>query len=478
MTDPNTFDVPPDEFRRLGHRVIDLMAEAIAAERADPVIRPISGEEIRRRIDGPLPQRGRPIEEVFARWRDDILPYSRRHGHPRFFGYVCTSADPFGMLADAMASALNQTVTAWRSTPAAIEVERMVVRWLDEFVGFGGSGSGVLTSGGSSANLHALACAVGRAESRAGLPSGERGRLTIYLSREGHLSMRKAARLLGLAEGNVIQLPVDEHRRMRVDQLLSRIEQDRRRGLVPAAVCASAGTANTGTIDPLDEIADMCSDEAVWMHIDGSYGAPASITDEYAWMRAPFSRADSLSLDPHKWLFAPADVGAILVRDVDVLHHTFAEHSEYTAVSQTDPIERYAMFDHGLEMTRRFRGLKVLTILEARGVQAVADVISRNIALRKHLDDVVDRHPRLEHLGSELSIACFRYVPEGGAGDDRIDVINRRIIDTVVAEGACYMSPTTLDGRYSLRACIVNFRTTERDIDMLLNDVVRIGDAA
>lgn len=474
----DAFDFSRDDFCQLGHRVINLMADALAAEQTDPVIRPISGEEIRRRLDGPLPEHGRSVDEVFSRWRDDILPYCRRHGHPRFFGYVCTSADPLGMLADAMASALNQTVTAWRSTPAAIEVERMVVRWLDQLVGFGGDGSGILTSGGSSANLHALACAATQAESRAGLPSGRRDRMTIYLSREGHLSMRKAARLLGLADDHVRLLPVDGKRRMLVDHLSRRLREDRDRGLVPMAVCASAGTANTGTIDPLSEIAGICSENDVWMHIDGSYGAPAAITNEYAWLRDPFARADSLSMDPHKWLFAPADAGTILVRDEDILHRTFAEHSEYTAVSQTDPIERYAMFDHGLEMTRRFRGLKVLTILEARGRSGLRDVISRNIALREYLDRSVDRHPRLEGLGSELSISCFRYLPEDHPSDERIDAVNRHIIETLIAEGSCYMSPTTLDGRYSLRACIVNFRTTERDIDILLESVLRIGDAS
>jgi glutamate/tyrosine decarboxylase-like PLP-dependent enzyme len=265
---------------------------------------------------------------------------------------------------------------------------------------------------------------------------------------------------------------------MDVDGLIRSIREDRDRGLVPMAVCASAGTANTGTIDPLREIAQVCDDCRVWMHVDGSYGAPAATTDEYAWMRDAFARADSLSMDAHKWLFAPADVGSILVRDEDLLHRTFAEHSEYTAVSQTDPIERYAMFDHGLEMTRRFRGLKVLTILEARGRRGLRDVIARNIALRKHLDKRIDQHPRLEALGSELSIACFRYVPEGDCTAEQIDAVNRRIIDTIVGEGSSYMSPTTLDGRYSLRVCIVNFRTTEHDMDLLLDDIIRIGGAS
>ncbi len=473
--DQVSFDLTPQEFGRLGERLTELMIEAFEAERSEPVLSSVSGPELRALLDEPLPQVGTTPDSILEQWRERVLPYCRRNGHPRFFGYVCTTADPLGVLADAMASALNQPVTAWRSAPAATEIERLVVRWLDNLVGFGGEGSGLLVSGGSSANFHAMACAVTRAEDRAGLPPGSRHRLSIHLSKEGHVSMRKAAQLLGVPPSQVHLLEIDARRRLRPDALRHALEEDRAAGLVPALIGVSAGTANTGAIDPLDEVADLAEEHDVWLHIDGSYGAPAVLTEEYAWMARAFERADSLSLDPHKWLFAPADVGCILIRNDEHARRAFTLFSEYTEITQTDPIERYALFDRGLEMSRRFRGLKVWTILKARGVEGLRGAISHDIALRIHLDQRIADHPRLESLGSELSISCFRYLPEGATDGETVDAANRTIIETLVREGRCYMSPTTLEGKYSLRACIVSFRTQQSDVDFLVDEVLRVG---
>jgi len=473
--DDTSFDLAGVELERLGRRVLDLIGAALAAEREAPVLRRVAGAALRERLDERLPRAPSSVDAVLDALRDDILPFARRNGHPRMFGYVVTSADPLGVFADAIASALNQPVTAWRSAPSATEVERLVVRWMHELTGFGGRG-GLLVSGGSAANLHGLACAVARAERRAGLPAGSRHRLTICLSTEAHVSMRKAARLLGLPPAHVRVIAVDQRRRMRTDRLRDVLVADRAAGLVPAAVCASAGTANSGAIDPLDEIGDVCAEHRVWYHIDGSYGAPAVLVPAYAWMAAAFARADSVSLDPHKWMFAPADAGCILVRDDADEVRAFAEFSEYTAVQQTDDVERYAAFDHGIEMSRRFRALKVWMILKVRGADAVRDAIARDIALRERLDARIAAEPRLEPLGSELSISCFRYRRQG-ADDATTDALNRRIVERIIAGGHAYISPTTLDGRFALRVCIVNFRTTERDVDALIDEVLQLGDA-
>ncbi len=289
------------------------------------------------------------------------------------------------------------------------------------------------------------------------------------------MSLAKAARHLGLASENVRTIGIDDRRRMKVDDLAARLAADRAASLVPACVCASAGTANTGAVDPLVEIAGLAAGEGVWLHVDGAYGAPAVLVDEYRWMSEAFARADSLSLDPHKWLFAPFDAGCVLLRDEEAARRMFSLAGEYAAVTQTDPIERYAFFDHGPELSRRFRALKVWLILEVRGTDAIAEVIERNIALRQRLDARVAAEPRLEALGSELSISCFRYVPEGWSDGAGLDGLNRRILETLNAEGRVYMSPTTLDGRYSLRAAIVSFRTRAPDVDLLLDEVLRVG---
>lgn len=285
--------------------------------------------------------------------------------------------------------------------------------------------------------------------------------------------MRKAARLVGLRPDHIRLVPIDADRRMRPAALADAIRADRAAGLVPAIVCASSGTANTGAIDPLDDIAAIAAAERVWLHVDGAYGAPAAMLEEYAWLRGAFARADSLSLDPHKWLFAPADAGCLLVRDEAALRAAFSESSEYTTVTQTDPIERYAFFDHGLEMSRRFRGLKVWAILKARGRDGLRDAVAHDIALRRHLDQRIAAEPLLDARGSELSIACFRYAPPGDA--EAIDALNQRIADRLVRDGRFYLATTTLDGRVVLRVCIVNFRTTAEDLDALVDEILQVG---
>ena len=462
-------DLNEREFADLGDRTLAAMWEALAAERRDPVLASVRGEDLRTVLSEPLPEVGIPLDAVVELWRERILPWCRRNGHPRFFAYVCTSADPIGILADAMASSMNQLVTAWRSSPGAAEVERLVLRWLDELVGFDGGGGGLLVSGGSSANFHALACAIGRLEAA----GTRRADMTVYLPGEAHVSLRKAARILGIAPDHLRILEVDAERRLRVDDLAEALQSDRRAGRVPAFVAVSAGTANTGAIDPLEEVATLGREADVWTHVDGAYGAPAVLVPEYAWMANAFARVDSMSLDPHKWLFAPADVGCLLLRDETAARTMFGWDSEYTTVTQTDPIERYAFFDHGLEMTRRFRGLKVWSILKARGRTGLRAAIEGNIRCRRHLDVRVADHPRLESLGSNLSISCFRYLPE--RPDVDVDALNRSVLESIVEEGTAYLSPTTLDGRYALRVCIVNFRTTEDDVDVLLEAVLRVG---
>lgn len=473
--DEPSFDLDADEFRRLGHQLVELMIEALAAERADPVLERVSGREIKDCFEEALPRAGSPPERVLDECRGALLRASRRNGHPRFFAYVCSSADPIGVLADGLTSALNQNLTAWRSAPAAAIVERLVIRWLDQLSGFAGGGQGILVSGGSAANFQALACAVSLAEEQA---EGDRRRLTVYLSRQAHLSLAKAARLLGLAPEHVRRIDVDADRRLRVDLLERQLQDDLAADLVPAAICASAGTTNTGAIDPLDEIADLAACHRLWLHVDGAYGAPAATVPEYRWMARGFARADSLTLDPHKWLFTPIDVGCLLLRTAEVAKQTFRLDGEYLRVTQTDPIESHAFFDHGAEVTRRFRALKVWMIFKTRGTDAIAAAIGRNIALRRRLDEHVRAHPRLELLGSDLSITCFRYLPHGGSDGEAVDDLNRRILETLVAEGRFFMSPTTLEGRYALRVCIVSFRTTERDVDQLIDEIARIGDAA
>ena len=465
-------DLPPEEFRRLGTAFLDLATEWLAGESEAPVLRPLGGAALAALLDQPLPEHGIGEHALLEQLRARVLGHSRRNGHPRQFAHVCASPDPVGALADLLASTINQNVTAWRSAPAAVTLERQVLRWLDALVGFEGGGHGLLLGGGSAANLHALGAAVERAKQRH--PDATRSRMVLYTSRETHLSLAKAARFLDV--GHVRALPVDGGRRMQPDALRAAVASDRAAGLLPVMVAGSAGTANAGSMDPLPALADIAQAAGCWFHVDGAYGAPAAMTASHAFLREGFARADSLSLDPHKWLFAPFDLGTLLVRDPHWLRDAYAETSEYITVTETAPLEAHAFFDHGMELSRRFRALKLWTMFQLRGADAYRRAIAGNIALREYLDARLQAEPELELLASGLSISCFRYRP-AQADAAALDRINAAIQKRLVGTGEIALSPTTLDGRYSLRVCIVNFRTRREDIDWLVARVLDFGRA-
>ena len=468
--DTSALDMPVERFRQLGGELLELAAQWLAEEPDAPVLRRCGGVELAALFEQPPPEQGIDDAALLAELRDKVLRHSRHNGHPRQFAHVCASPDPVGALADLLASTINQNVTAWRSAPAAATLERQVLRWLDALVGFDGGGHGLLLGGGSAANLHALGAAVERALRRH--PDATRERLVLYTSRETHLSLAKAARFLGV--GHVRALAVDAGRRLQPDTLRVALAADRDAGLVPAMVAASAGTANAGSIDPLVELAAACREIGTWFHVDGAYGAPAALTPAYEFLHDGFARADSLSLDPHKWLFAPFDTGVLLVRDPQRLRDAYAETSEYITVTETEPLESHAFWDYGMELSRRFRALKLWIMFKLRGVDAYRRAIAGNIALREYLDQRVQAEAELELLASGLSISCFRYRPTG-ADAATLDRINAAIQSRLQATGEISLSPTTLDGRYSLRICIVNFRTRRADIDWLFEHVLAFG---
>ncbi len=471
------FETDPEAFRRAGHALVDWMAQAMLRDQEDPVLARSSAAEVLAGLDEPLPREGRELQPVLERLGADWLPHLRRNGHPRLFAYVQASADPLAALFDAVASLVNQNVTAWRSSPGATAMEQVVVRWLDELVGFEGGGSGLFVGGGSAANGVGLACALRRTVARAGEEyAAALPHLAVYRTSQAHLSCDKALRGMGLEGEGLRRVETDAARRMDPGDLARRIAADRAAGRLPACVFASAGTANDGTIDPLDAIAEVCAREDVWMHVDGAYGAPAAATPDYAFLRTGFARADSLSIDPHKWLFAPLDAGCALVRDAADLRAAFAATSEYVSVDEPPGPEAYAFFEHGPELSRRARALKVWAILQLHGADALAGEVARNCALREHLDGLVAAHPALEPLGSGLSIACFRYHPAGLDDPARLDALNRAILDAVCASGRFLFSPTVLEGRFALRVCIVNIRTRVEDIEALVEALVAAGE--
>jgi len=426
-------------------------------------------------IAAELSTEGMPLSQLFDECRT-IMDLSRHNGHPRFFGYVASPSTPIGAYGDLIASALNANITCWRSGPAGTEVERMVVRWLGSLINYDRDARGLLTSGGSMANMIALLVAnrrkAGAAVSRSGLwNSGSP--MTVYASSEVHMSIAKAADILGFGRDYVREIKCDDRQRMRVDQLREKIEADRRAGLRGFCVVGSAGTTNTGVVDPLSEIATVAAEFDLWFHVDGAYGAPGILDERKKHLFAGLELADSVSLDPHKWLYVPVDAGCLLFRDDSAAKATFStDEADYIKTHGYVDEEAFAFWDYGVELSRRFRALKIWLTLQYYGRRRIADAISEDISLAEYLGEVVSNADDFELLAPvELSICCFRYI----SSEADLDKLNERIMERVQKGGRAYLSNATVNGHFALRACITNFRTTKTDID---ETVAAIRDAA
>ncbi|HEX8709048.1 MAG TPA: aminotransferase class I/II-fold pyridoxal phosphate-dependent enzyme [Pyrinomonadaceae bacterium] len=485
----SSLDIDDEAMRELSAQTVALVLDYFARIPELPVFPDTTAERIAARLPQSLPLEGEPLAQLLEDCRA-ILNGSRHNGHPRFFGYVASPSTPVGAFADLLASALNQNVTSWRSAPAATEIEKTVVRWLGSLVGYRENAVGLLTSGGSMANLNALliahrAKATGEPSVKglwnAGAP------MTLYASEQVHLSIPKAADVLGLGREQVRLVKTDEQFRLDVRDLRARLASDVREGLRPFCLVATAGTVNTGAVDPLAEIARVAREHDLWLHVDGAYGALAALDQNKRSLFDGIERADSVSLDPHKWLYAPVDCGCLLLGEGGRARAAFnAGEADYIKVHESTNDESFAFWDYGIELSRRFRALKVWMMLRYYGTGRVSAAVSEDNALAALLAERVSAAEDFELLAPvQLSICCFRYVPPGirarlasanakeregiNAG---LDELNRRLMHAVQRGGRAYLSNASLRGRYALRACITNFRTTREDITTTL-EIIR-----
>ena len=469
-----------ETLRQLAHAAVDLAVDHLHGMRDGTVFTPMTAAERRVLLEQPLRDDGRAPRAILDLVRDAVIPHPMGNGHPRFFGWVNSPPAPLGAVADLLAAAMNPSCAG--GDHAAIYVERAAVRWLMELVGMPTDGSmGLLVSGTSVASIVALAAArhrTGQAlgwDIRADGMQGARPRLRLYISAEGHSCLRKAAELLGLGASAVRTIPVDERFAMDVRALRDAVAADRRAGDVPFFVAASAGTVGTGAIDPLDALADLCAAEGLWFHVDGAYGALGVLAKDRAARFAGMGRADSLALDPHKWLSVPVECGCVLVRDGVLLRDTFSLVPPYLRTEEGKGFGGLPWFsEYGVQQTRGFRALKLWMVLQHLGRRGVTALVERHIALAERLASLVDAAPDLERLAPvDLSIVCFRYAPPHLHGDSKkLDALNQRVMEEVQASGAAFVTQTTLRGSFALRACILHYATTETDLDALV-DVVR-----
>lgn len=488
----DSLDPSREEICRMGDAAVNAMASYLTSIRERRVYPETTANEIRETLGRDLPAEGVEFDRLLETFLDIIVPMSRHNTHPRMFGYVQAPGTALAAFADLLASTLNANLTAWRSAPAAVELERLTINWIKEILGYNAEAAGLFVSGGSMANMAALAAA---RQSRATSDVAGKGAqslsqtMRVYCSEETHHSIDKAAALLGIGRDNVRKVSVDQRFKIRIDDLVAKIMEDRQAGHLPFCVVANAGTVATGAFDPLGEVADVARRFNLWFHVDAAYGGFATLAPSARPLFADIHRADSVALDPHKWLYLPVDCGCILYRDAQNARATFAHEAEYTRVLNQGADEAFAFWDYGPELSRRFRALKVWMMLKGIGLRALGQAIENDLACAKHFERLVQKSEDFQMLAPvELSIFCFRYVPSKLQRDlanadeaDRfrvekeIDALNERLLTELQRDGSSYLSNARINGRFSLRGCVMNYRTTIQDVEILLSDLRRVA---
>jgi glutamate/tyrosine decarboxylase-like PLP-dependent enzyme len=471
---------PPDweEFKALGRRIVDDMADYLAGVRDRPVWQPVP-PDVQARLGTALPRTATPMQDVYEEFRTTVMPYPRGNIHPRFWGWANGSGVPVAAYADLLASVVNCTLGSGEN--AAMMVEHQVLEWLKEAMRWPADGSGILTSGASMGQIIALAAArrakSGTADIR-GLGALADGRqFTVYGSTQTHHSVEKAVELLGIGGQYFRQIPVDAGFRIDTGALRRAIRADRDAGLHPLCLVGNAGTVNTGAVDALDELLVIAREEDLWFHVDGAFGAFAQLLPTHRTLLAGMSEADSLVFDLHKWLYMPFDVSCVLVRRADALESTFSSSADYISSTDQGPAAYSLAFsDRGIEQSRRFRALKVWFALKTHGIESFAASIAGNIGQIAHLTKLADSSDRLEVVSrSELNIVCFRYVWPGATADE-LNRVNQAVLTRLQVEGLAMPSHTVIDGKFVIRVANNNHRSERSDFDFLVEQVVAIGD--
>lgn len=480
-------DVPlamdPELFRALGHELVDAVAGFQGSLPSRPVVPPEGPAELRDLIggDAELPEAGGDARSLLAEASRLLFEHSTFNGHPKFLGYITAGPTPIGILADFLASAVNANCGAWILSPMASEIEGQAVRWMADLIGYPRDCGGLLVSGGNMANftcfLAGRTAVLGAGVREDGL-RGLTSEPVVYVSAETHTWVQKAADLFGLGTRAVRWIDTDAELRMSVAALERAIETDLEEGRRPVMVVGSAGTVSTGAVDPLRDIRSVCDAHGLWFHVDGAYGGFAAAVPDAHPELAHLAVADSVAIDPHKWLYAPLEAGCALVRDPAAMREAYAYHPAYYHFG----VEATNYVDYGLQNSRGFRALKVWLALRHVGRAGYARMIADDMALALRLADRVREHPELELLTCDLSITTFRYVPPGlraGVGtpeaEERLDEINRTVLDRLQKGGRAFLSNAVVGGRYALRSCVVNFNTTASDIDAIPGVVAELG---
>ena len=475
----------PDEFRHAGRALVDTIANLLEHVDSLPVSRKLEPRDINALLPDALPHEGGDAIDLLGKAAHILIENSTFTSHPRFWGYINGSVAPIGVLADLLASAINPNVGGWALSPAATQIEKQTIAWLAEMIGYDPACGGVLVSGGNMANMIGFMCArtaaAGAASRKEGI--GSTPNLVCYVSAETHTWVEKASDLFGIGTDAVRWIEVDADFRMDVSALRRRISDDVANGNTPFLVVATAGTVATGAVDPIGEIADVCNEHGIWLHVDGAYGAPAAVVPDAHSDLAAMSRADSIAMDPHKWLYAPFEAGCALVRDPQKMLDAFSYRPTYYHFEGDENDPRTSFYEYGMQNTRGFRALKVWLLIQHAGLAGYQKMIAHDMQMSRAMFDAVRAHPDFEAVTQGLSIATFRYVPrdlrirlQDPLVDKYLNDLNAAILSHLQEGGEIFVSNAVLNGRYVLRACITNWRTDLPDVQAVPGIIAAVGE--
>ncbi|HWC05238.1 MAG TPA: pyridoxal-dependent decarboxylase [Methylomirabilota bacterium] len=476
-------DVDPEEFRRRGHEVVDWIAGFLATPDRYPVLARVKPGDVRGALPTMAPDGPEPLDRVLADFERLIVPGMTHWNHPGFFAYFAISGSAPGILGELLCAALNVNAMLWRTSPAATELEEVVLDWLRKLLGLPAGFRGVIYDTASISTL----CALAAAREAAGLDVREQGmagradipRLRVYASEHAHSSVEKGAIVLGLGREGVRKIPTDDEFRMDAAALARAIAEDRAAGWRPVAVCATVGTTGTTSVDPVPAVADIAAREGLWLHVDAAYGGVAAILPERREVLAGCDRADSIVVNPHKWLFTPIDCSALFCRRPDVLKRAFTLVPSFLQTPEGSAVENY--MDWGPQLGRRFRALKLWMVFRAFGRSGIETRLREHMRLGRLFADWVDADPDWERIAPvPFSTVVFRLRPRTWAADDaQLGGLNERLLEGVNASGEAFLSHVVLDGRYALRLAIGNIRTEERHVqrawEILRAEALRLG---
>lgn len=462
-----------DEMRGLGYRVVDQLVEHFASLTDKPVMRVSPRTELEPHLREPIPEQPTDINSLLDQLQRDVWSNIGNVQHPRFFAFIPSPSNFVSVMADALASGFNPFAGNWLEGSGTTQIELVTVDWLRQMCGLPETAGGLFVSGGSMANLTALAAA------RGAKLDNRTENAVVYFSDQTHSSLEKALRILGFAREQVRKLPSDDQFRLQMPELLQAVAEDRAAGRQPFCVIANAGTTNTGAIDPLNDLANFCAGENLWLHVDGAYGAAAALCERGRKLLAGIERADSLTLDPHKWLFQPFEIGCLLLRDARLLKKTFHTMAEYLEDTKRIEEEEINYYDYGPQLTRGFRALKLWLSLKTFGAASFRGAIEHGFQLAEFAENLLRRSSAAWQIvtPATMGIVTFRFIPPK-VTDSEINEIHRRMVEAMVTDGFVFANSTVLRGQTVMRLCTINPRTTEEDIRATIEKLEQLAHEA